>query len=163
MSGLSKQSRNEWLKQVVELEARGITDHHEQADELGISYAAHLRRLTNAGLIEPASPRPPRPPKPPRPSVDQWNRLRIFKDHQKGHVARNLGILTQVAAERKAEDEKGLGQAIRWAQDLVDRNLDIDYDYTKGLHTVGALWHDWHLKRLLDEVKRALASRSSAP
>ncbi|WP_371784707.1 hypothetical protein [Streptosporangium subroseum] len=152
---------NKWVEQLVELEERGVTDRATQADELGLTLATHIRRLTKAGFIEPEEgkrlkpPRPPKPPEPPTPPVEKWIHWTVQKEHQKDVTARKLSILREVAKGRDVEDEQRLGQAIRWAQDLVDRDLDIDYSYVEGFQRVGALWDDWHLKRLLDAAKRA--------
>lgn len=85
----------------------------------------------------------------------------IATKHSSSKVHKYLIVLSQVAQQKADIDRDMVVTAYRWASNLVDRNLDIDYDPEVAPNNesiVGGFFTkpvdgDWHLKTVLNRAK----------
>ncbi|MEU5878193.1 hypothetical protein [Spirillospora sp. NPDC047279] len=96
-----------------------------------------------------------------------WSVLRDHSGGKGGKVYKYLRDLSVIAQGGDISDD-GIATAIRWAQNLVDQDLDIDYDRDQppndesivgGFFTKPADESDWHLKKVLNRAKAGLTRK----
>lgn len=80
----------------------------------------------------------------------------VAPEHRHSGPATNLRNLSMVAQGRDIPLAK-LNTSLRWATRLLDNNLDIGYDRTRGFTEKPADMHNWHIRKVLIKLHEALA------
>lgn len=131
-------------ERIRQLEQQGVRTRQQQANELDVPLSTLMRQLGKISMTS---------------SGDEWIPWKVRREHTDDPIYKQLRWLAQAARERETRDRYHRRAAVRWARDLVAKNLDVTYDREAGFRTVPAIPHDWYLDRLLTAAVRFIISR----
>ncbi|WP_405151311.1 hypothetical protein OG589_20300 [Sphaerisporangium sp. NBC_01403] len=121
----------------------------ELAEHFGVTESGVLQAKRNAGLAKPMLDHSKAIP---------WKLNRV---HNQTGPATNLRNLSAIAQGGDVPQTK-INTALRWAQRLVDGDLDIAYGQDEGFYEVPAAG-DSHIRSVLDEALERLSQRRDVP
>ncbi|MEU8267775.1 hypothetical protein AB0B89_11455 [Sphaerisporangium sp. NPDC049002] len=121
----------------------------ELAGHFGVTESGILQAKRNAGLA--------------KPMLDHSKAIpwKLNRAHNQTGPATNLRNLSAIA-QGGAVPQTKINTALRWAQRLVDGDLDIAYGPEEGFHEVPAGGGS-HIRAVLDDALDRLAQREGVP